>query len=369
MSFYVSSKGFVGEIKHTDEATLLVRKYKIDANRRQTVKVCDFCWNVKVKVEILCATSVEETLTGRIIPVALVRGPSTCDAAISTICYVVYVDLEHNQFTPLRKCKIKLKHLSASCSTSSSASCDGFQTPHIYVIDGPCIASCYKSHVLMYHIEYGTVLEQYSFNCSAYTDILEHCCTDSEMHVECLNLLLTTKVHYRYIMFLTLKVSTNCKKHNSSVKNIIGVLQFFEAKFSILNVKLFFPDEYTDCVKCIYVKHLKYVNTEMFRSELYLGTSEGYIVHVKDGEVIQCASVFDQGPMTFISTGKSVNKDYENIMVRTGETYAELNVQLQVGICYRVLPRTKFKQGKSNIKKSTPCQRHMCGECRGTSPL
>lgn len=334
MSFYVSSKGFVGEIKNTDEATVLIRKYKIDVNRKQYVKVCDFCWNVKVKVEILCATSVEETLTGRIIPVTLVRCPSKSEAKISTICYVVYVDLENNQFTPLRQCKIKLKYLAASGSTSYC------------VIDGPCIAVCYKSHFVMYHVEYGPVLEKFSFNCNVYTDILKQCecCGDSEMHVECITLLITTKLHDRYVMFLSLRVRINCKEHMSSVKNIIAVLQFFEAKFSMLNVKLFFPDEYIDCVKCIYIKDLKYVNIEMFRSELYLGTSEGYMVHVKDGEVIQCTSVFDQGAITFISTGKSINRDYENIIVGSEDTYAELTFQLQVGIhvYYRILLRKEL---------------------------
>ncbi|XP_053399836.1 uncharacterized protein LOC123557535 [Mercenaria mercenaria] len=325
-NFYVSSKCFIGEVKLSSEDTVVVHKYKLGFERKHLMKVGDFCLHVKVKVEILAASSVEESLTGQTVPVIAISTQVKDKECSTLICYMIFVDLEKDQFIPLRKFEINFKNSFSKLSECASRS-------NLYLLDGPCVALCERSEVLMYYVPYGTNLEQFSFNIKSLKEGIHQCCSGSKLTIRYQNSLEIKRILDKYLLFVRLQLKSKCAEHGSEVKNIVRVLNFSGKHFSVLNSDQFFPSEYNECVTSINVIFLEQVDVELFNNELYLGTSEGFIVHVKNGNILHCNSISENCSVTCLKMGKHL-EDGARILAGTEEAYSEITYELQVEMQY-----------------------------------
>lgn len=318
--FYVSSKSLVAAICKNSDGKFMVKKFKVDFERKQLMETDDLCWNTKMKVEILATDSVEETLTGQVIPVALVR-PEEKSSTIT--CYIVCIDFDNDKVLPLRKYDTKLKYI--QCVDEDHTCSDR----NVFILNGPVVVVCYKSKLFIYHGDQTTILKEFCFDANTLTDSISVCCRQSKVSFRYQGLLESTTLHDKYILFLHIQVKLRCTEHGFEARNIVKVLQFSGKKFTVLNIRLFIPDEYVDCIRSMLLKCITHSDSDLYNYELYLGTSEGYIIHVKNGGLIWCCSLSEQYSVSCIKMSLGLDNDI-GILAKTGDVWTEITNTFQV---------------------------------------
>ncbi|KAL4230400.1 hypothetical protein ACF0H5_010782 [Mactra antiquata] len=325
----VANKGYIGKIERENDNIIVVNKFRVDVNSKEIHKNGNFRWKCKTKVDILKAANVEEILTGLFAIYIVVKLQSDSSRTKNHILHVLIVDLVSDQIIPVRKfeCPVAVHSL----LTHDLNKC-------VYLFNGPSVIICHKSNLSVYSSSKSTALKACSFDWSS-TNILQS--TLSRNCSKCCNNIKVKTTHVldnfvhknKRLLFTNVSISFQCETHQQEVKNLTQTSLLADETFSIVDTSKFFPDEYIDCITCVRVKHIQ-ISNDRFLSELYLGTSEGFVVHVINGNVKQCVNVFEDSPVEMLETGRLCTFQDNSFICGKTDTFVVLDDGFQIKDTY-----------------------------------
>ncbi|KAH3843029.1 uncharacterized protein LOC127876690 [Dreissena polymorpha] len=306
------NNGFIIKVNQNDMKTLSANKILCDESG-SLKHISVFSWTqiqkVKVKVDILAVSNVIEKLTGKRIVVSLVcvdREQARTTGIVD--CFIVNINPATEKFVPLRKLTINCSFLHDIFSSQSL----------LQLADGPSVVWCRKRNI---HIYRSITLESLTLEPTIYS--LEPDCTVSRI-------LMTKYCQNMQCHFMLFQVQ---KSEDSTITALRTVrflsLCIHKENICEMNSCLFIPEEYAACTSCVSVKSLEFDKTESgVKSEMFIGTSEGFLVHFKDGQIQRCVQVFESA----ISLIHVHNTPYGNsgpsntkLLVCTQKTYTFLD--------------------------------------------
>ena len=292
----VSINGFLIQFHVNSKTEVVANKFKVIGSRKlQQLK--EIKWIFKVKVKILSASVVKEVLTGRTLPVIVVRVYSKGKSG-QYICYVMCVDIKEEKFVTLKQFHM--------CKSIYKA---GFK---IEIVDGPAVVLLCGQDLHLFENTCGISLNTQSYSCESLKSDVNDSKILSAQYLETLD---------TYVIFVYLTDTDN----NASVLCLL----FNQSQFR-LNGSSLVPVEYFSICSALLVQNYELSANNKLSCEMLLGTSEGYIVHLVNGRWKKCNKVFDVPICNIITRTMQLKQQKGKYIVQSDTQASILDENLNV---------------------------------------
>lgn len=300
----LASNGFLFNAHINSNKEIVAQKFKVIGNGRiQLLK--EISWEPKVKVEILTASVVKEQLTGRELPMIVIRDTSS-KANECYSCYIICIDTKLEKIIPLKHADVG----ETQCVKSRSS---------INLVDGPSVLVLDSQDVYLYENSLGKTLQGYSFSLS-----------------ECLSVKFSVIVQ----KVLAAYYENSCKHfilsaqsegdNENKCNNDVICITFKGQNFYKTDINLLIPKEYRSVCTAMHVLQVGTSNQDYMSGEIVIGTSDGFFIHLKNAVLFKVTKVFD-GAVETIQSGQGRIKEQNGVFLARGEEqFAILSHELSV---------------------------------------
>lgn len=300
----LATNGFLFKVHLNSNEEIVAQKFKVIGNGRiQLLK--EISWEPKVKVEILTASVVKEHLTGRELPMVAIR-----DKLISAnrcySCYIICIDIKLEKIIPLKHALLSQKQ----CVKSRSS---------INLVDGPSVLVLDSQCVYLYENILGETLLMYSFSLSECLSVKDSLVVQEVLAVcyedDCKHFILSTRSE---------------GDNESKCNNDVICITFKGQNFHKTDVNLLIPKEYRSVCTAMHVLQRSTSDQSNLTGEIVIGTSDGFLIHLKNAVLFKVTKVF-HGVVETIHSGQGRIKEQNGVFLAGGEEqFAILSSELRV---------------------------------------